>query len=65
MVQTNCELLPFAHQRVAAGMEHINLTADYVWRLTRRAENRKFRPYGRFPRLSALYIPFREATSIL
>ena len=31
------------------GWEHINLTGDYVWRQTRRAEKRKFRPLRPFP----------------
>lgn len=44
------------------GWEHINLTGDYVWRQNRKVERRRFRPSERFPRLSVLYIPFREAT---
>lgn len=31
------------------GWEHINLTGDYVWRQTRKAEKRKFRPLRPFP----------------
>jgi hypothetical protein len=39
------------------GWEHINLTGDYVWR--------NLDPCDRSPRLSVLYIPFREATPSL
>ena len=31
------------------GWEHINLTGDYVWRQTRKAEKRQFRPLRPFP----------------
>ena len=44
------------------GWEHVNLTGDYVWRQDRRVERGKFRPLERSPRLSVLYIPFREVT---
>jgi TnpA family transposase len=30
------------------GWEHINLTGDYIWRQTRKAEKRKFRPLRPF-----------------
>ena len=31
------------------GWEHINLTGDYVWRQSRRLEDRKFRPLRMHP----------------
>jgi hypothetical protein len=47
------------------GWEHINLTGDYVWRLSRRLEDGKFRPL-RMPRenLSVRFFPNSAGTPI-
>jgi hypothetical protein len=44
------------------GWEHINLTGDYVWRQDRRVKEGNSGLSERSPRLSVLYIPFREVT---
>ena len=49
------------------GWEHINLTGDYSWRTKRATGNGQranFSPYGPFPGLNVLFIPFSERAPI-